>query len=148
MPITRWWDRARELPGAPRTRGLGMTAEAWSQCAADVAAGGGRLLAMWGSTCAASSRATDVYAAFLIDHGMLILELPLQHAGGPPTVRADYPGIEALFPCASRMQRAMLDVSSVRSSDADQRPWLRHPQEGYDFIRVSGDGVQIGRAHV
>ncbi|MGH8326793.1 MAG: hypothetical protein ACRET2_08540, partial [Steroidobacteraceae bacterium] len=176
MPLTKWWDRAREVPGAPRTRGLGVRAEDWSQCAGDVAASGGRLLAMWASAAddrdsagafeiedirerapgpqpdgdVTSSRATDVYAAFLIAPGVLILELPVRRSGAPATEQPDYPGIEALFPCASRMQRAMFDLSGVRSSDPDQRPWLRHSPEGYGFIRVSGEGVHevaVGPVH-
>lgn len=151
MPVTKWWDKARELPGAPRTRGLGVTAEAWSQCTSDVAASGGRLLALWASACDdRDGPAPEVYAAFLIDPGMLILELPVQRSDAPPADRADYPGIEALFPCASRMQRAMFDISGVRSSDPDRRPWLRHPPEGYELVRVSGDGVHeiaVGPVH-
>src|SRR5215469_14941435 len=128
MPVMKWWDRARDLPAAPRTRGVGVTAEEWTKCASDVAAGGGRLLAMWASDL--SSPPMDVYAAFLIDQGALILELPVQRAQEPSPEHADYPGIAALFPCASRMQRAMFDISGVRASDPDRRPWLRHPPEG------------------
>ncbi len=158
MPLTKWWQRAREVCGAPRTRRIGVTMEQWSPCAGDVAAGGGRLLAMWASdigqdaSAAPSGRgaATEVCAAFLTDPGVLILELPVEpgRASGPQP--ADYPGIEALFPCASRMQRAMFDLSAVRSSDPDRRPWLRHAPEGYDFVRVAGEGVHevaVGPVH-
>jgi Ni,Fe-hydrogenase III large subunit len=92
---------------------------------------------MWAS-------AECVYATFLIDRGVLWVELSLgrdtrSDSGG------DYPGLEALFPCASRMQRAIFDLSGVRASDPDRRPWLRHAQEGYEFVRVSGEGVhEIG----
>lgn len=174
MPLRKWWGKAQELPGAPRTRGLGATLETWSQCAAEVAASGGRLLAMWASACNAwdgggtleiedISRAepgpqsvsggpplaTEVYAAFLTDPGVLILELPVRRSGSP-TEHADYPGIQSLFPCASRMQRAMFDVSGVRSSDPDRRPWLRHAPEGHELIRVAGEGVHeiaVGPVH-
>lgn len=173
MPLMKWWGGARPLPGAPHVRGLGVTAEEWRQCAADVAAGGGRLLAMWASASddgrdafeiedvresapgrqpdsdAPSSRAADVYAAFLIAPGVLILELPVRRSG-VPAAEHDYPGVEALFPAASRMQRAMFDLSGVRSSDPDQRPWLRHSPEGYGFVRVSGEGVHevaVGPVH-
>jgi Ni,Fe-hydrogenase III large subunit len=148
VPFTKWWSKARELPGAPRTRGLGATVEEWSNCAADVAASGGRLLAMWASAC--DGRAPEVYAAFLIDRGVLVLELPLRQSDAAASELADYPGIEVLFPCASRMQRAMLDVSGVRSSDPDRRPWLRHPPEGPKLVRVSGEGVHeiaVGPVH-
>jgi Ni,Fe-hydrogenase III large subunit len=160
MPLTKWWDRARAVAGAPRTRGLGVTMEEWSPCAGDVAASGGRLLALWASDCddAASASpadrdargAVDVYAAFLTDRGMLILELPLRGGGASGAQDVDYPGIEKLFPCASRMQRALLDVSGVRSSDPDRRPWLRHPPEGAELIRVAGEGVHeiaVGPVH-
>ena len=152
MPLTKWWSRAREVPGTPRARGLGVTAEDWRQCAGDVAAGGGRLLAMWASPAddAASSRAAAVYAAFLVSPGVLILELAVGPGRAPAALQPDYPGIEALFPSASRMQRAMLDLSGVRSSDPDQRPWLRHAPEGYGFVRVAGEGVHevaVGPVH-
>lgn len=174
MPLTKWWGKARELPGAARTRGLGVTLEEWTQCAGDVAASGGRLLAMWASACdewantAAlevddiyerapapqpardASAATEVYAAFLTDRGMLVLELPVLRGGTYRGQSVDYPGIERLFPCASRLQRAMFDVSGVRSSDPDLRPWLRHPPEGCELVRVSGEGVHeiaVGPVH-
>jgi Ni,Fe-hydrogenase III large subunit len=38
----------------------------------------------------------------------------------------------------------------VRSSDPDRRPWLRHAPEGYEFVRVSGEGVHeiaVGPVH-
>lgn len=172
MPLTKWWGKARELPGAPRTRGLGVTLDEWSQCAGDVAASGGRLLAMWASACDAwenttevgaiyerapalqptgdASAATEVYAAFLTDRGVLVLELPVRRASASPGEGVDYPGLETLFPCASRMQRSMFDVSGVRSSDPDRRPWLRHSPEGYELVRVSGEGVHeiaVGPVH-
>ncbi len=158
MPLTQWWSKARELPGAPRTRGVGVTVEEWSRCAGDVAAGGGRLLAMWASACDAWDSAnrlelegaTEVYAAFLIEAGVLVIELPVRRSGASAAALADYPGIEALFPCASRMQRAMFDISGVRSSDPDRRPWLRHPPDGPELVRVSGEGVHeigVGPVH-
>ncbi|MGN6454101.1 MAG: hypothetical protein ACTHL7_13690 [Steroidobacteraceae bacterium] len=83
-----------------------------------------------------------------------------------------YPGLERHFPCASRMQRAMADLSGVRSSDPDARAWLRHnawppdfrplrdsgqrltDHEGgidaYPFVHVEGDGVHeipVGPVH-
>jgi Ni,Fe-hydrogenase III large subunit len=175
VPLTKWWERARELPGAPYTRGMGLTAEDWSSCAGDAAAAGGRLLAMWASMCDerddaatldiedifdsecsppsahdTTSRDREVYAAFLIERGVLILELPLGRDRLPAAQRADFPGLEALFPCASRMQRALFDVSGVRSSDPDRRPWLRHPPEDCELVRVAGEGVHeiaVGPVH-
>ena len=158
MPLTRWWNRARDVAGAPHTRGLAVTMEEWTACTGDVAASGARLLAMWAGACEPESRAphcddhahetTDVYAAFLTDRGVFVLELPVGRAGA--SSGTDFRGIEGLFPCASRMQRAMFDVSGVRSSDPDRRPWLRHPAEGYDFVPVAGEGVHeiaVGPVH-
>jgi hypothetical protein len=70
------------------------------------------------------------------------------------------------------MQRAMADLSGVRSTSADTRPWLRHAAwpagyrplsdavlpgpatelalDSYDFVRVEGDGVHeiaVGPVH-
>lgn len=142
MALTKWWDRARPICGAPRVRGLGIAAEEWKNCAADVAAAGSRLLAMWaGDQC--------VYAGFLIDRGLLWVELSLGRSERPDS-GGDYPGIESFFPCASRMQRAIFDLSGVRASDPDRRPWLKHAPEGYEFLRVSGEGVHeiaVGPVH-
>jgi Ni,Fe-hydrogenase III large subunit len=160
VPLTKWWERARALPGAPRTRGTGVTAAQWSACAADLAASGARLLAMWASPCGeiapvpqsgpGARGATEVYGAFLTDRGVLVMELSVGEGAACAGPDADYPGLEALFPCASRMQRAMSDSSGVRSTDPDRRPWLRHPPAGYEFIRVEGEGVHeiaVGPVH-
>jgi Ni,Fe-hydrogenase III large subunit len=160
MPLAKWWPRARALAGAPCSFGMGVTAEEWTQCAGDVAASGGRLLAMWASDRdggAAASQArpatageVDIYAAFVTDRGMLVVELQVTRDPSPADGHADFPGLASLFPGASRMQRAMRDLSAVRASDPDQRPWLRHPPEGYDFVRVAGEGVHeiaVGPVH-
>jgi hypothetical protein len=88
-----------------------------------------------------------------------------------PAGATQYPGIEALFPAAARMQRAIHDLNGLRSSDPDTRPWLRHaawpadafplaaesmppspqePVDDYAFVRVDGDGVHeiaVGPVH-
>src|SRR6185437_13010801 len=99
------------------------------------------------------------------DSGALLLSLMTDSEGR-------YPGLEPHFPCASRMQRAMADLSGVRSSDPDARAWLRHnawppdfrplrdsrqrltDHEGgvdvYPFVHVDGDGVHeipVGPVH-
>lgn len=182
MPLMKWWSRARVLPGAPGVRGLGVDADEWSRGAADVAAGGGRLLAMWasrernprpgaaanggaagegsaagkGGDAAKSAGAAGqrggpaerdaeaaAYAAFLADPGVLVLELPVRRNG-------EYPGLQELYLAASRMQRAMRDLMGLSASDPDRRPWLRHTPEGYDFVRVAGEGVHeiaVGPVH-
>jgi Ni,Fe-hydrogenase III large subunit len=139
MPIRAWWERARPLPGPLPARGLAVDRERWLQLAREVAAAGGRLLALWAD-------APAVYAAYLHETGVLIAELTPGAADGSGS---DYPGLEEIFPAASRMQRAAFEVGGLRSSDPDRRPWLRHAG-AYDFVRVDGNGVHeiaVGPVH-
>ncbi|MGH8220667.1 MAG: Ni,Fe-hydrogenase III large subunit [Steroidobacteraceae bacterium] len=146
VPIRKWWDRARQVPGAPCARALEVTVDGWKQAAGDVAASGGRLLSLWASGMAESQSNAAVFAAYWIDAGLLLTELPAPQQGATRM----YPGIEATFPAASRMQRTAFDLSGVRSSDPDQRPWLHQPGATYEFVRVEGDGVHeiaVGPVH-
>ncbi len=145
-------------------RTLTVSSAEWSQAAQELAGSGARLLAMWASRTERTS--PRVRAAFLIDSGALLLSLPLDDPDHP------YAGLEPHFPCASRMQRAMADLSGVRSTDPDARAWLRHNAwppdfhplihpaarpsnlEGgvdvYPFVRVDGEGVHeipVGPVH-
>ncbi|HTY94989.1 MAG TPA: hypothetical protein VMC02_13940 [Steroidobacteraceae bacterium] len=163
MPLRRWWNPSSALAGAPHARLLGVDREAWRQVPKDVAANGGRLLALWA---AAASPVEDVVsAAYLCDPGLLVVRLPL------PRTSADYPGIEDLFPAANRMQRAIADLSGPVSTGPDTRPWLRHgawpadvhplrdvvlpaaappAPDDYGFVRVQGEGVHevaVGPVH-
>ena len=153
MPMRRWWDRAQPVVGAPGARGLGVGREEWLQVARDVAASGGAFLSLWTTLNDDGARgpATDspgdtaVYCAYLTDQGVLIAELALPREGEEPT----YPGLEEIFPAASRLQRAASDLSGMRSSDPDTRPWLNH-ERPYEFIRVDGEGVHeiaVGPVH-
>jgi Ni,Fe-hydrogenase III large subunit len=162
MPMRKWLDRSRPLAGAPATRGIDVAVAEWRQCALDLAAAGTRLQALWTErTHGAAARALYAGADFL-----LLVTLPL--ADGD----TEYPGIADVFPAASRMQRAAADLTGLRASGADARPWLRHtawpadyhplassaepPQAGepraddYAFVRVTGDGVHeipVGPVH-
>ena len=168
MPLRRWWDRAQTIAGAPGVRGLGVRCEEWVQVAGDVAASGGALQALWASrdeiargefgrpqagpggasfgqepSVPAGDR--TVHGAYLTDMGLLVVELRLPARGEP----AAYPGLQDLFPAASRMQRAAFDLWGVRSSDPDGRPWLNHDSP-YGFIQVEGEGVHeiaVGPVH-
>ena len=146
MPTRKWWTRAHEVPGAPRARGLAVTREEWTQAAQDVSAAGGRLVSLWAARDAEMPSSARVSAAYWIEGGLLLTELAMAPGDGD----ACYPGVETLFPSASRMQRAAWDLYGVRSTDPDQRPWLHHPREGYDFVRVEGEGVHeiaVGPVH-
>lgn len=146
MPVRSWWNRAHEVRGAPRVRALGVTADEWRSAAQDVAASAGRLLSLWASGTGESHPTAAVHAAYWIDAGLLLTELPVQRGDGSPS----YPGLGETFPAASRMQRAAFDISGVRSTDPDQRPWLHHEHDGYAFVRVEGEGVHeiaVGPVH-
>ncbi len=155
--------RSHKHPGAPRMLALSISDEEWRQVAQDLAAAGARLLALWSTGEAAAG--FKVCAAFVSDDAGLVVSFPI---ADPERL---YPGIEDLFPSAARMQRAIADLSGLRSTDPDARPWLRHaawpnylplvdpPQsvtEGelrldkYPFVRVEGDGVHeiaVGPVH-
>src|SRR5579859_3117283 len=145
------------IRGMPEAWTIAVARDEWRQAAEDMAAGGGRLLALWASRDANRDGGKIVHAAFIADVGVLVLRLPLTAA------EAGYPGIAQWFPSANRMQRAVADLSGLRATDADTRPWLRHaawpesfhpladaavppspavPVAGdYAFVPVSGDGV-------
>jgi Ni,Fe-hydrogenase III large subunit len=164
MAVRDWWAQSRIQAGAPGVRALTVSSEDWDRAAKDLAAEGARLVAMWGSR--GGRAAPTVHAAFLTDPGALLLRLRLTD----PDAR--YPGLEERFSSAARMQRAMADLSGLRSSDPDTRPWLRHNAwppnfrpltdppallgayetgvDAYPFVRVEGDGVHeiaVGPVH-
>jgi Ni,Fe-hydrogenase III large subunit len=179
MALQGWFDRAQRhsesnvgaaIRGVAEARGLTVARDEWRQAAEDMAAGGGRLLAHWASRDASGDNIAGgdniVRAAFIADAGVLVLSLPLTAA------EADYPGIEQWFPSANRMQRAVADLSGLRATDADRRPWLRHAawpvsfhplvdasapsspampvMDNYAFVPVGGDGVHeipVGPVH-
>jgi len=143
---------------------LVVDADGWSRMAEDQAKHGGRLLSLWASRDATG--AAVVRAAYIGDAGVQVVSLFMA------AQRDGYPGIEPWFPCAGRMQRAAADLSGLRSSDPDTRPWLRHAAwpadffplalnpappspatpviDSYAFVPVSGDGVHeiaVGPVH-
>ena len=118
MPLRTWFARSAVLPGAPGFATLTLSLEQWRSVLQDLAAAGGRLVSLWASHDEES--VPMVRAAFLTDHQGIVLNLALAN----PTEA--YPGLENLFPAASRMQRAMADLSGIPSTDPDTRPWLRH----------------------
>lgn len=164
MPVQTWFANSQPQPGAPGLCALTVSPEQWRQVAQDFAAAAGRLLALWAS---ADERGTPtIRAAFLAERRGLLLSVPLARPEIP------YPGIGELFPAAARMQRAIADLTGLRSTDSDTRPWLRHtawpagyrplidaplsgpePQarlDDYAFVRVEGDGVHeiaVGPVH-
>jgi Ni,Fe-hydrogenase III large subunit/Ni,Fe-hydrogenase III component G len=163
MPLSRWLDQANPMPGAPGLRAVAVGPTAWREIVQDVAASGGRLLALWGTNRGTTER--EVAMVVLVPDGAVAVTTRLDG----PDERC--PGIEDVFPAADRMQRAMHDLTAIRSTDPDTRPWLRHaawapdvyplasrelpeppsmPVDDYDFVRVEGDGVHeiaVGPVH-
>ncbi|MEP7244812.1 MAG: Ni,Fe-hydrogenase III large subunit [Gammaproteobacteria bacterium] len=164
MTLQDWFARSEVQAGAPGLYALTVERDEWRESTRDLAAAGSRLVALWASR--DGRVAPSVRSVFLVDHRALVLSLRVADAD------AVYPGIEELFPAAARMQRAIADLSGLRSTDADTRPWLRHAAwpsrfrplvdpptllptseaaiDGYDFVRVEGEGVHeiaVGPVH-
>src|SRR5258708_2485190 len=143
MPLARWWSKTVPLPGgAPAAGALEVDIASWLAIAGDVAAAGRHLLAFWvtlGGVCGARAA---VRAAFLIDGRLLVAQLPLSDLQGR------YRGLQELFPCAARMQRAAFDLTGVAADDRDQRPWLRHAAwpAGFHPLRDRGSGEREASA--
>ena len=137
-----------------------VDADAWQAAAQAVAAGPGRLVALWGSDCGWRGTAGfTVCAAYALADGLVWLELPL------PAAAPNYPDLAPYFPCAGRMQRAAFDLLGiVAAGTGDTRPWLDHgawpadrfplrqatPAELQAPGREAGDGVHeipVGPVH-
>jgi Ni,Fe-hydrogenase III large subunit/Ni,Fe-hydrogenase III component G len=152
------------MPGAPGLRAIEVDPSAWRDVARDVAASGGRLLALWG-THDSSATTGKVSMVLLVTGGAVAVSTRLD------AIHDHCPGIEDVFPAASRMQRAMRDMTGIRVRDGDARPWMRHAAwasdvfplamrepppprsmavDDYSFVRVEGDGVHeiaVGPVH-
>lgn len=135
----------------------------WMAVARNAAEVGGRLVSLWGSE---GAEEPSAHAAYASPDGLLCVRLPLDAS-------RRYPDLSPMFACASRLQRAVADLSGLRADGArDTRPWLNHglwiggaplaagsepagaagselPAD-YAFVRVEGDGVHeipVGPVH-
>jgi len=139
--------------------------DAWLSTVGVLRQNGVRLIALWGAE-QATAHSSIVSAAFGLEDGVLWLQLPMQNADG-------YPDLSHLYPCATRMQRAIYDLLGIEARGAeDQRPWLNHgkwpgdyfplqqqcsgterfdlSEADYPFVSVAGDGVHeiaVGPIH-
>ena len=131
---------------------------------------GGRLVSLWGEDRRGGNGGSDGDGGYSL---CVVLELGerllvVEHL--MPSDTPSYPDLSAIFPGASRLQRATFDLLGIRAVGGDARPWLRHdawsantfplrcdavigaaPEpEPYPFIRVEGDGVHeiaVGPIH-
>ncbi|MGO4329364.1 NADH-quinone oxidoreductase subunit C [Cupriavidus sp. 2TAF22] len=144
-----------------------VSPDAWSAAARTVNDTGGRLISVWGVDRSAAGGALAACAAYAVPEGLVWLELRLDDPA------QGVPDLSAIFPCAGRMQRAMVDLSGIHvHGSRDRRPWLDHglwqPESfplrhgtqplvaagklptAYPFVRVDGDGVHeiaVGPVH-
>jgi Ni,Fe-hydrogenase III large subunit/Ni,Fe-hydrogenase III component G len=136
------------------------------ELAITVAAKSGRLVALWGTDERAREGGFALHVVLAVNGSALWLTVPL------PNDAPEYPDISDVFLPANRMQRAARDLTGIRSTAADQRPWLRHAAwpagfyplrrdvalgsthdngiDDYPFVQVAGDGVHeipVGPVH-
>jgi Ni,Fe-hydrogenase III large subunit len=163
MSLARWSERGSPVDAAPGCTSLAIEGPEWRELARDIAAAGGRLLALWATQRPAADPVLQAVA--------IVVPRVLHVSVSLPAGARQFPGIEDLFPAAARMQRAIHDLNGLRSTDPDTRPWLRHaawpadafplaaesmppsppsPIDDYAFVRVDGDGVHeiaVGPVH-
>jgi Ni,Fe-hydrogenase III large subunit/Ni,Fe-hydrogenase III component G len=163
MSLQRWIGDSRTTSTSVDMRPVEIDAEDWRELAKDIAAAGGRLLALWGVWDSDTRRTVRAVAVVAPTALQVSLRLPGDATG--------YPGVADIFPAANRLQRAIFDTTGLRASDSDTRPWLRHaawaagvfplrggplpppvedPVDSYAFVRVEGDGVHeipVGPVH-
>jgi len=156
-----------EIPGATPAWRATVDALQWQRVADQVRAGGGCLVALWGSDESDRGQGFAVHAALFTGSRLLWLTLPV--TGRP----LEFPDLANTFPAASRMQRAVYDLVGIRAANTrDARRWLRHgawpgevfplrksvdgaisfPNVGddYAFVQVEGEGVHeipVGPVH-
>ncbi|WP_179402122.1 NADH-quinone oxidoreductase subunit C [Burkholderia guangdongensis] len=162
--VTRLGHAAGRIPAAV----VDVDEARWLELARAVRSARRRLVAMWGSE--AREGEFSVNAAYECDDGILWARVAIgrkQDAGG------DYPDLAPVFPYATRMQRAIFDLTGLRARGAeDTRPWLNHgnwpsdyfplrkqvtgvevfesSEADYPFVQVAGDGVHeiaVGPIH-
>lgn len=136
---------------------LEVEGDAWFEMARNCSEQGGRLVSIWGSE---ASEGFLVRAALVFPEGMLI--------AGTLAREGRCASLSGIFPCASRMQRAVFDMLGIECGDADKRPWLSHGKwpafplrksdhpdsvpsgADYPFVMVEGEGVHeiaVGPVH-
>jgi Ni,Fe-hydrogenase III large subunit/Ni,Fe-hydrogenase III component G len=130
------------LDGATGVRHAHVDARQWRALCEQVAASGGRLVALWGSD---RTRTAGGLAA----HAALATSSTQAECAVITLLCADaaYPDISDVFPAANRMQRAMRDLLGlVATGAADQRKWLRHVAWRRDEFPLRKSGAATASA--
>lgn len=165
MPIQHAELTLIPLPGAlPAWHGE-IAAQWLPEICSQVRAGGGRLVALWGTDVRDAGGGFLLQVALVNARGLVCLNVPL------PADHPHYPDISAIFPAAARMQRATYDLLGLHPEGApDHRKWLRHAAwrsfplrkdfdaaisaaheaDDYPFVQVRGQGVHeiaVGPVH-
>lgn len=109
--------------------------QGWIALARDLHAKGACLLTLWGTDTRLQRDGFTVFACWLYEETLVLGELGL--ASGS----THYPGLQAMFPVAERLQRAMRDVLGLQVAGMDPRPWLRHTAWDADFFPLRHDAV-------
>lgn len=113
----------------------------WLEIAHAARLGQRRLIAMWGGE--TSERAFSVNAAYECEDGILWARLA---TGSKPSAEGDFPDLATIFPYATRMQRAIFDLTGLRARDArDTRPWLNHGNWPSDYFPLQKQATGIER---
>ena len=160
-----------QQPGAVPMVHAQVDARQWRAAATAVAASGGRLVALWGTDRRGSGAGHAVAAAYALGPTLVWLDLALpllpgsaENAapegvdtgpGAPEMPDQSYPDLAAIFPCASRMQRAVADLNGLHAVAAtpdsgtalpvDRRPWLRHAAWPADYFPLRIDAKAEAR---
>ena len=167
MKLDEFTSKFNKLPGAILVWHSTVDAALFRSLCEQTVHDGGRLVALWGSDEREREARYALHILLATAPGLLCLTIPAS-AEHPA-----YPDISDLFPCASRMQRAVADLLGLHATGADdQRKWLRHASwpsgvhplrkdfggnnvfptetDAYPFVAVSGDGVHeipVGPVH-
>ncbi len=123
------------LAGAVPAWRADVDAAGWRRACAAVSQSGGRLGTLWGA-----ENDRTVSAILVSDGRLLCLRL------AAPEGR--YPDVSDYFPSASRLQRAVRDLTGL-DAGGDRRGWLTH-EPRYEFVAVAGEGVHeiaVGPVH-
>jgi len=167
MTLNMLGQAMKELPSNLSCKCIKVGAVRWHTEAERLRAAGGRLLTVWGADDRDRDGLFRIYAAFLVNDGVVVFEHEMED-GEEPT----YPSLAEIFPCALHMERAVHDLFGIASMEPDHRGWLRHggwprtvfplrrefdgtqqfsiDSQPYPFVQVEGDGVHeiaVGPVH-